>query len=97
MLKIQRSMDGEDVRFTLSGRIEGQHVAELQRLIEEEVSRHPITLDLEWVRLVDRNAVAFLVRCEATGIRLENCPAYVREWIATEGHAPGHPSRTTQR
>ena len=97
MLKIQRSMDGENVRFALSGHIEDQHVAELQRLIEEEASRHPITLDLEGVRLVDRDAVAFLARCEATRIRLENCPAYVREWIATEGHAPGHPSRTTRR
>ena len=96
MLKIQRSMDGENVRLALSGRIEGQHLAELQRLIEE-ASRHPITLDLEGVRLVDRDAVAFLARCEATRIRLENCPAYVREWIATEGHAPGHPSRTTRR
>ena len=97
MLKIQRSMDGKSVRCARSGRIEGQHVAELQRLIEEEASRHPITLDLEGVRLVDRDAVAFLARCEAIGIRLENCPAYVREWIATEGHAPGQPSRTTRR
>ena len=97
MLKIQRSIKAGNVRFALSGRVESEHVAELQRLIEEEASRHLITLDLEGVRLVARDAVAFLARCEATRIRLENCPAYVREWIGTEGHAPGHPSRTTRR
>jgi hypothetical protein len=26
-------------------------------------------------------AIAFLDRCEANGITLKNCPAYIREWI----------------
>ena len=36
------------------------------------------------MKLVDREAVSFIARCEASGIRLENCPAYVREWIRHE-------------
>jgi hypothetical protein len=33
------------------------------------------------VRLADRDAVKFLRDCEADGMKLENCPAYVREWM----------------
>jgi predicted metal-binding protein len=36
------------------------------------------------VRLADRDAVRFLRGCEADGMKLENCPAYVREWMDTE-------------
>ena len=42
-----------------------------------------VTLDLEELRLVDREAVRFLAVCEAEGIKLENCPLYIREWIET--------------
>ena len=82
MLRIDRSANGE-VRFTLTGRVGVAHVAELQRLIDAESTENhrPIVFDLEDVRLVDREAVSFLARCEASGIRLDNCPAYVREWI----------------
>jgi hypothetical protein len=83
MLKIQRSANGKVV-FTLSGRIEAEDVTELQRLFESEsVARH-LVLDLEDVTLADRNAVNFLMRCEQNGIRLENCPLYIREWIERE-------------
>jgi hypothetical protein len=85
MLRIERSADGEDVCLTITGRVEAVHVAELQRLIDEETAAHrPTVLDLKEVKLVDREAVSFFVRCEATGVRLDNCPAYVREWIGHE-------------
>lgn len=88
MLRIERSADAE-VRFTITGRVEALHVAELQRLIDaEQAADLPIVLDLEDVKLVDREAVSFLVRCEATGIRLDHCPAYVREWIGHEQSTP---------
>jgi hypothetical protein len=88
MLRIERSADGEDVCFTISGRIEAAHVAELQRLIDEETAGRSVVLDLRDVKLVDRDAVTFLVRCEAIGVRLDNCPAYVREWIGHEVDEP---------
>jgi hypothetical protein len=43
-----------------------------------------IILDLRDVRLADRDAVRFLRGCEADGMKLENCPAYVREWMDRE-------------
>jgi predicted metal-binding protein len=83
MLKIQRSANGKVV-FTVSGRIEAEDVTELQRLLElEPVARH-LVLDLEDVTLADRDAVTFLMRCEQNGIRLENCPPYIREWMERE-------------
>jgi hypothetical protein len=88
MLKIERSGNGRVV-FTLSGRIEMEDVAELQRLFAlEEFERH-LVLDLKDVTLVDRDAVKFLARCEADSIKLENCPAYIREWLVSERNA-GH-------
>jgi len=86
MLKIERSGNGRVV-FTLSGRIEVEDVAELQRLFAvEEFERH-LVLDLKDVTLVDRDAVKFLARCEADSIKLENCPAYIREWLVSERNA----------
>ena len=84
MLRIQRSEHGDRVRLMLSGRIEAEHLPELRRLIEGEDGRRAVTLDLREVKLVGRDAVSFLAQCEAAGATLENCPAYVREWIARE-------------
>jgi hypothetical protein len=88
MLKIRRSGDKELAIFALSGRIEKEHVSELRVLLEGESKVVELTLDLEEVRLVDREAVRFLAACEARGIRLKNCPSYVRKWIETGRHKP---------
>jgi RNA polymerase sigma-70 factor (ECF subfamily) len=51
-----------------------------------------IILDLREVRLVDRDAVKFLRGCEADGMKLENCPAYIASgWTEkkVEGTSPG--------
>jgi hypothetical protein len=83
MLKIQRSSNAEVV-FTLIGRIENDDIPELQRIFSLEEAGRSIALDLEDVTLIDRDAVKFLARCEADSIRLENCPAFIREWIGQE-------------
>jgi len=84
MFKIQRSANGKLVVVTLSGRIEATSVAELQKLLGSGAGDHSLVLDLNEVRLVDRDVVSFLASCEAKGITLANCPAYIREWIARE-------------
>jgi anti-anti-sigma regulatory factor len=61
-LRIQRSVKGEVVTFTLIGRIKEDEVRELQRLIEVEGQAHRIVLDLKEVKLVNRDAVKFLAR-----------------------------------
>ena len=84
MLRIQRAAEAKGVVFTLSGRIDGEGLAELQKLLESEAQDHLI-LDLKEVKLVDREAVSFLADCEAKGMKLVNCPPYIREWIEQEG------------
>jgi len=83
MLRIQRSGNGEVV-FRLSGRIDRENVAELQAVIEAEVSGKHVVLDLKDVTLVGQDAVTFLAGCEGADIALANCPPYVREWIVRE-------------
>lgn len=68
--------------FTLSGNMQAEEIAELKALFDGDY--RTIVLDLRDVRLADRNAVKFLRDCEADGIKLENCPAYVREWMERE-------------
>jgi hypothetical protein len=82
MVKIERSARGEFVVFSLSGRIGIDDVAQLERLFEAE--DHSVIMDLKEVTLVDRKTVRFLARCESDNIKVENCPAYIREWIARE-------------
>jgi hypothetical protein len=79
MLKIVRSVVGDCVVFTVSGRFELVHVAELQAAMDREMQR--IALDLEEVNLVDREVVPCLARWETEGVELQRCPAYIRNWI----------------
>jgi hypothetical protein len=88
MLKIQRSATGAFVLFTLSGRIQAADVAELRRLFDLEANKQTLTLDLHEVKLVDREAVRFLARCEAEGITLVHCRSYIRAWIEQEKVQP---------
>ncbi|HEX4783498.1 MAG TPA: hypothetical protein VH350_04100 [Candidatus Sulfotelmatobacter sp.] len=80
MLRIQRS-GNEEVIFTLSGRIDEEDIAELETLVRSEADGRRIVLDLKDLTLAGRDAINFLERCEADGITLKNCAAYVREWI----------------
>jgi anti-anti-sigma regulatory factor len=80
MLKIQRSANGRVV-FTLTGRIEAEGVEELQQLLALETAGQQLVLDLRDVTLVNEGAVKFLAGCKADSVKLENCPAYIREWI----------------
>jgi hypothetical protein len=84
MWKLERSANGDVVIFALSGRIEAEQVADLRKLLEAE--RQPLVLDLREVKLVDRDAVQFLARCEADGAKLRNCPAYIRVWMDQGWH-----------
>jgi hypothetical protein len=81
-LRIERSARKGFTVFTLSGRMEAEEVAELKKVLACEYRN--IILDLWDVRLADRDAVRFLRSCEADGVKLKNCPAYIREWIGRE-------------
>ena len=86
MLKILRSTKNASVIFTLIGRAEGENLEELKRVIGLEPRDRNLVLDLRDITLVDQLAIQFLTRCEAEEVTLENCPAYIRDWIAAEKH-----------
>ena len=82
-LRIYRSSTPDAIVFALSGDMDLEHVVRLQELlVNETVNR--VTLDLKEVTFADRAAVQFLASAEAAGIRIVNCPRYVRSWIAAE-------------
>ena len=69
--------------FALSGDMDQEHVVRLQELLANETLDRVI-LDLKEVTFADRAAVQFLASAEAAGIRIVNCPRYVRSWITAE-------------
>jgi hypothetical protein len=83
MLRIERSANGH-VIFTLSGRIQQEDIAQFQQLLIVETPGRTVMFDLRYVTLVNQDAVTFLADCEANGIKLENCPLYIRNWIERE-------------
>jgi len=81
-LRIERSSARGHTTIRLIGRMQAEHVTEVQTQIE--ASGPTVTLDLEDVRLVDVQVVRFLGACETRGIELRNGSPYIRDWIAKE-------------
>lgn len=81
MLRIERSLDADSVVLALCGRLDEPEIELLRRLLEEQLGHARIVLDLAELKLVARPGIAFLERCEASGIELSACPDYVRQWI----------------
>jgi hypothetical protein len=81
--KIQRSTNRQ-VIYMLSGQIEKEGIAELEALIRSDRKGRHVVLDLKDPTLANQDAINFLERCEAGGITLTNCPAYISEWIMSQ-------------
>jgi hypothetical protein len=85
MFRIHRKENGEVV-FSISGRIDHEHIGELGTLIAAEGKERRIILDLRDMTLTGQDGIAFLAQCEAAGIALVNCDSYVREWIKIQNN-----------
>jgi hypothetical protein len=83
MLRIERSANGQVV-FTVSGRMQTEDVEQFRQLLIVEAPGQQLILNLQDVTLVNLDAVTFLANCEANGIKLENCPLHIRNWINQE-------------
>ena len=92
MLRIRRFDDNGSTVLALSGRIEENDLPALQAVLDAEPRIADLTLDLQEVRLVYREGVRFLATCKTKGIKLKNCPAYVRELLGI-GTEPGDEQR----
>ena len=83
MLKIQRSANGVTV-IALSGRMESEHIVELEKLLEAEPPGRRIVLDLKQLTLAGQSEIDFFAQCEGRGVTLANCAPYIREWITNQ-------------
>ena len=79
--KVVRLVERDDsVLLHISGHLQEAHVSMIEELTAKETD--PVVLDLEEVTLVDREVVRLLAACDARGIGLRNCPAFIREWMS---------------
>jgi anti-anti-sigma regulatory factor len=81
-LRIERYADRGGTTIRLIGRMQAEHVSEVERQIEESGTN--VTLDLEEVTLVDVQVVRFLGTCEIRGISVLNSSPYIADWISKE-------------
>ena len=81
-LRIEKSCQANTAALRLIGRVQAEHLDELNRLIAN--NEPDITLDLSQVNLVDIDVVRFLGACQAKGVKLAGCSPYIRDWIALE-------------
>jgi ABC-type transporter Mla MlaB component len=79
--RIRRLAATQRTTFALSGELNGDQLAELGGLIEQEPPGG-VVLDLSDVTLVTREGVEFIQRAISEGAELTNCPQYIRRWIA---------------
>src|SRR5216684_296230 len=83
MFKIEKLAEGNKTVLRLVGRINAEHLDELNKLIGDAESR-VVKLDLSEVTLVDLDVVRFLGEQERRGVQLGQFSPYIREWIQRE-------------
>jgi anti-anti-sigma regulatory factor len=73
------------VTLLLNGKFDEDAIPELEQSIRDANSaQQRVLLDLSEVTLVDRKAVQFFSDRASQGVKLVNCPIYLRRWIAQE-------------
>jgi len=82
MLRIEKDSSGCVTKLRLSGRIQSDQIPSI--VSEMDCDCPSKILDLSEVTLVDLGVVRFLIACEDEGVKLVECPAYVREWMLRE-------------
>src|SRR5512133_1880144 len=89
MLKIQPTHQAlNELTVALIGTVKGEYLPELEALVRRAAEDgRRLSFDLSQVRLVDRDAVWFLAAAVEGGVRLLDCPAYLRQWLRSESRA----------
>ena len=81
-MKIEMASQRGRTMLRLSGQFQAEHIAELNRQLQDNGPR--FVLDLTEVTVVDVEVVRFFGACEANGAKIVHCPRYIREWINRE-------------
>ena len=81
-MRIESHSEGNSTTIRLIGRMRAEHLEQVEQEIRD--SGLEVVLDLRELNLVDVQTVRFLGRSESQGVRLTNCSAFIRHWIAQE-------------
>ena len=81
-LKIEKIVRKCRTTVRLIGRVQAEDLEEVAKQLA--TSGPGVVLELDEVTLVDVDAVRFLNKCAAEGVRLINCSPYIREWMSRE-------------
>ena len=81
MWKVRRVEDGDRIVLSLSGRLEGEQLSELEEALAARTAFQSLILDLQGSDWWIRTPSVSWPHCEAGGASLRNCPAYIRGWI----------------
>jgi hypothetical protein len=86
-LRIESDSVGGKTTVRLIGCFASEHIEELKNQFQSSGAR--FVLDLTELTLVDVDVVRFLGLCEAGGVKMVNCPLYIREWMKQERRRGG--------
>ena len=81
-MKIEKHSQSRKTTVRLSGDFQAEHIAELNKQLQDNGPR--CVLDLTEVTVVDVEMVRFFGACEANGVKIVHCPRYIREWMNRE-------------
>jgi hypothetical protein len=81
-MKIEVASQRGKTTVHLSGQFQAEQIAELKKQLLDHGAR--LVLDLAELTVVDVDVVRYLGACEASGMKVVNCPRYIREWINRE-------------
>jgi hypothetical protein len=80
--RIEKSRSGPVTTVRLIGRLESEHLEELEQHVEG--GGGGLVLDLAELTLVDVGVVRFLNACENQGAQIANSSLYIRQWMLLE-------------
>ncbi len=80
-MKIEKQVQGQTTTIRLIGHFHLDHLVELRKQVEQDAE---VILDLKEVTLVDVDVVRFFVECKRKGMKIANCPRYIKRWMPRE-------------
>lgn len=81
------SNQSDSLTLAIAGTVNQEALPEIALLIDHGRRDHEkVILDLSEVTLLDRAAAQFFADQFQGGVRLVNCPVYIRHWIVREAN-----------
>jgi anti-anti-sigma regulatory factor len=87
MIATVSSDQSDSLTLAISGNVNEEALPEIALLIDHGRRDHEkVILDLSEVTLLDQAAAQFFADQFEGGMRLVNCPVYIRRWIAQDAN-----------